>query len=47
VVDDKGRIAGIVTSDDVLRLVSGELAALGHALDTQIPGHGSAPVVAG
>ena len=47
VVDARGQLVGIVSSDDVLRLVSGELAQLGEAVARQIPGQTSAPAVAG
>jgi CBS domain-containing protein len=38
VVDKKGAVAGIVTADDVLDLVSGELGDLGRALSFSRPG---------
>lgn len=46
IVNEKGKLVGIVTSDDVLKLVTRELAQLGRAVESQTPEQRSAPVPA-
>lgn len=43
VVDEDDRLVGILTSDDVLRLVAGELGGLAKAVSSQAPGIGEDP----
>ena len=43
-LDEQGKLVGIVTSDDLLRLVTGELASLGRAVASQTPEQSSALV---
>lgn len=43
VLDDEGRVQGIVSTDDLVRLLSREIAGLGGVLDAQLP-EGAAPI---